>query len=469
MPRWWPNVAKVALPADLESRLRVRVRVDCPVSGIGRQPWHWARTDSRIDADLALADRRIPNLLRCARTGFVAAQCLYQEETNIMEQRLEQLLARRVDTWALRVAITDQMGAREHLTVAETASFNAYTAQLAGIDQRIAQVTAEIERSGLNNPNVVRIRNLQDRGATGGWASRAATALIGGAGEARAVTSGNIDLPTLVEPSVSAKPRPGRLIDLLVTRQAVESPAFEYLRQSVRTNNAAVVADYGDKPTSVNTTVPVQDSVRVVAHISEDVPIRYWLDHSEVVDWLQTEMVEGVLDALEAQVIAGSGTGINMTGLLTVAGTTAVAYATDVPTTLRKAITALQVLGVAPTAWVLNPADAEAIDLLRYESGGDDAVNAGYLLDGFSNGIAGSANVFGGSDIQRVISNSIPAGVAVLGDWSKIKLYIRDATNLVIDAGGDNFTNNTARIRAEGRFGVGHLMPSSFAKVDLTA
>jgi hypothetical protein len=157
-----------------------------------------------------------------------------------------------------------------------------------------------------------------------------------------------------------------------------------------------------------------------------------------------------------------------MTGLLTVAGTTAVAYATDVPTTLRKAVTALQVLGVQPTAWALNPADAEAIDLLRFTSGGASAVSAGFLLDGFNNGVAGSANVFGGSEIQRVISNSVPAGVAVLGDWSKLKLYIRETTNLVVDASGENFTNNTARLRAEGRFGVGHLMPSCFAKVDLT-
>ena len=52
--------------------------------------------------------------------------------------------------------------------------------------------------------------------------------------------------------------------------------------------------------------------------------------------------------------------------------------------------------------------------------------------------------------------------------FTGIKLYIREATNLVVDASGDNFTNNTARIRAEGRFGVGHLMPACFAKVDLT-
>jgi hypothetical protein len=41
-------------------------------------------------------------------------------------------------------------------------------------------------------------------------------------------------------------------------------------------------------------------------------------------------MAEGVLDALEAQAISGSGAGENMTGIPSVAGTRAVAFATDV-------------------------------------------------------------------------------------------------------------------------------------------
>ncbi|WP_197373466.1 phage major capsid protein [Mycolicibacterium baixiangningiae] len=356
-------------------------------------------------------------------------------------------------------------------TPAEQARAEELNAELDTLGPQITELVRELKRAGYGNPGAVAARTAQQRVSShtrgDGWAARAAAALLGG-GERRAVTSGSVDLPTLVEPTVSAKPRPGRLIDLLVNRQVIDAPAYVYVRQSVRTNNATAVADFADKPTSVSTGVPVEDRPRVIAHLSENVPIRYWQDHTEVIDWLNTEMVEGVLDALEAQVIRGNGTGENMEGLLTVTGTTAVAYTADVATTLRKAVTALQVLGVAPNAWVLNPADAEAVDLLRFNWGGEGAAAAGFLLDGFQSTNAGSGNVFGGNDIQRVVSNSVPAGTAVLGDWSKLKLYIRETTRLDYDASGDQFTNNTARIRAEGRFGVGHLMPSCFAKVDLT-
>src|SRR5204862_2775132 len=113
-------------------------------------------------------------------------------------------------------------------------------------------------------------------------------------------------------------------------------------------------------PTSTLTIAPVQDRARVVAHLSEPAPIRLLSDVAGLQNWLASEMAEGVLDALEAQVIAGDGTGENFTGLLTVAGTRAQAFATDVITTVRKAFTTLQTVGEQPNAVVLSLADAEA-------------------------------------------------------------------------------------------------------------
>lgn len=390
----------------------------------------------------------------------------------MLEHRLRRMIDARNELLAKRAAIIDRCmaeGARD-LTAAETAEFNQLSEASDTATRQLAELTNDLERSGRGNAGaeaVTQANAKRDNGAGSAWAQRAARAILGD-GETRAVNSGNIDLPTLVESTVEPMPRPQRLIDLLVSRKQITSPAYQYVRQTTRSNNAATVPDYGTKPTTVLRGTPIDDRVRVVAHLSEDVPVRYWEDHPEVIEWLDSEMVDGVLDALEFQVISGDGVGENMEGLLTVAGTTPVAYTTDVPTTLRKAVTALQVKGVQPSAWVLNPADAEAIDLLRYNWGGAAAAPAGYLLDGFQTGTAGSGNVFGGSDIQRVVSNSVPAGTAVLGDWSKLRLYIRQGTTLLVDFAGDNFTNNTGRIRAEGRFGVGHLMPSAFAKVDLT-
>ena len=42
----------------------------------------------------------------------------------------------------------------------------------------------------------------------------------------------------------------------------------------------------------------------------------------------------------------------------------------DLPTTLRSAVCKLQILGETPTGWALNPTDAQAVDLLRWSTGG---------------------------------------------------------------------------------------------------
>lgn len=389
---------------------------------------------------------------------------------------LEGLTALRDEFNAARAAITDGVRAagRDHLTVEEDQHFRALSDGVADLNHRIS----DWHRSGRGNPAVAAARGamvVDPSGSRDGWAERAATGILSMGGEARAVVSGSIDLPSLIEPQVEALPRPERLIDLLVSRKTLANGvAFEYLRQTVRTTAAAPVADLANKPISTYTMTPVTGAAVVLAHLSEGVPIRYWQDHMEVVHWLETEMMEGVLDSLERQVIQGTGVGINLEGLLKVAGTTAVGWAGDLGTTLRSALTALQVAAVRPNAWVLHPADAARIDLARWNipgTPGEDAPDTEpgpYLHDGYTNGIAASANILGGPGIQRVVSTSVPVGTAILGDWPKLRLYVREQMRLDIDASGANFVNNTATLRAECRVGVGHLQPAAFAIVALT-
>lgn len=388
--------------------------------------------------------------------------------------KLERLLTRRVDTWALRTAIIDKVTAdgRDDLTMDETRHFDALTEQLAEIDQQIAETREDYERSGRGNPGAEAAARANACGGNsrgGGWAARAATALQKMGGESRAVTSGSIDVPQLIEPNITRMARPQRLIDLLTSRKPLQSNAFEFYRQSVRTNAAAPVADAATKPTSTFTVDPVTDRARVIAHLSEPVPLRLFVDHDELVNFLSSELREGVLDALEHEAIQGDGTGEHMAGLLHTTGVTAVDFDTDVPTTLRGAVTALQLAGVTPTGWVMHPNDAATIDLLRYQWGGADAADAGFLLDGFQNGTTGSGNVFGPTT-PRVVSPSIPAGTAILGDWAQLRLYVKEDVRIDVDTSGpDLFDKNLVKLRGEGRFGIGVLRPASFAVVDLTA
>lgn len=291
------------------------------------------------------------------------------------------------------------------------------------------------------------------------WAVKAADSMAAAAKKlgVKALTSGSIDIPALIRTDVVSMPeRPDRLIDLLINRENISGNEYEFLHQTLRQNNAAPVADHAQKPESVFTVTPVEGRARVIAHLSEPLPERFFADHKSLIRWLEGEMYMGVVDALEAQIINGSGIGENMTGVNNTAGITVVPFATDTLTTLRKARTALQIKRETPTGWVFNPADAEGLDLLR------EGTSGMFLSAG-----PGLSNILG--NIPVTISTSITAGTALLGDWRQVRLFVREGTRLDADRSGQLFKNNEVVLRAEGRFGIGVLRPQAIATVDLVA
>lgn len=177
----------------------------------------------------------------------------------------------------------------------------------------------------------------------------------------------------------------------------------------MRTNNAAPTADLAQKPITVLTVEPVVDRCRVVATLSEPLPLRIWLDEPAITSWLTAQLAGAVLDEIETQTISGDGTGENFRGIVNTAGISHVAFATDPSTTLRKTITALQNLGEVPTGWALNPVDA-ALDLERWGTGG------GFLHGGYENGSTeGTIDNILGSGTTRIVSPNV---LEVLGTHS---------------------------------------------------
>ena len=288
------------------------------------------------------------------------------------------------------------------------------------------------------------------------WASTAAKALTGLASRAagtKALTSGSYTLPAVMVDAVSDPQVARSLLQLIPQREQLQNN-FGYLRQTVRENNAAPVADNALKPTSVFTFDEVEDRCRVVAHLSEPFPQRYLQDHTEAVALLEFEMAYGVLTALEEQVLSGDGTGENITGVLSTTGVSQVAFATDAVTTLRRARTALDVKEEAPSAWVFHPADAEALDLLRENGTTGDFLTLNRVL----------------GTIPFVTSNAVPAGQALLGDWRQVQLLVRESSRIDVNTGGDDlFKKNQVMLRAEMRLGFYLRRPQALAVVDLTA
>ncbi len=234
---------------------------------------------------------------------------------------------------------------------------------------------------------------------------------------------------------------------------------YSFLRQVARTNNAAPVADLAQKPTSLYTVEEVEGRYRVIAHLSERVPQRFFHDDKTLAEFLAREMANGLEEEVEAQILTGDGIGENLTGILNTSGIHTQAFTTDLLTTTRKALTQLQSTGITPTAWALNPADAEAFDLLR-EGTGDGA----FLLGG-----PGSAAGTSLWTLPRVPSVAVPAGTAVLADWEGAELKTRQAATLHMDVAAANFEENTVRFRVEGRYGLAVVQPAAFVEVSLTS
>lgn len=151
-------------------------------------------------------------------------------------------------------------------------------------------------------------------------------------------------------------------------------------------------------------------------------------------------MEAGLYLALENQVVHGDGTGENLTGLLNTSGIIVQAFATDALTSIRKAMTSLEVYGITPTALVLNPVDAEPLDLPR-----DSGATGRYLL-----GDPGGDGVEKLWKVPRVPSIAVPAGTAVLGDWQQAQVIVREDATLALDRSAENFTKNLVTVRLEG-------------------
>lgn len=289
--------------------------------------------------------------------------------------------------------------------------------------------------------------------------ARSMTAEIDGQ---KSLITGSIGVPSPIETDVVAMSEAPRSLLELIPAKGLgggfgTGNSFSFLRQTTRTNNAAPVADGALKPTSVYSLAEIEDRVRVIAHLSEPVPERYFADHSNLEDFLRNEMESGLFLALENQVVHGDGTGENLTGLLNTSGIITQAFVTDALTSIRKAMTSLEVYGITPTALVLNPVDAEALDLLR-----DSGATGKYLLgDPAGDGVEKLWKV------PRVRSNAVAAGTAILGDWQQAQVVVREDATLALDRSGTNFTKNLVTMRLEGRFGFAVKRPNAFAEIAL--
>jgi HK97 family phage major capsid protein len=305
-------------------------------------------------------------------------------------------------------------------------------------------------------------------GGTSRWAADLSSKLARPHGGKAVLEAGSVVVPTpLVGDVVREGERPEWVFQL-IQRVPVDGDLFRFMRQTVRTLNAAPVAEGGTKPTSTVTAESVDDRCRTLAHISEAVARQKIDDSSMLAQFLDAELRYGVLLALDAQVINGNGTGENFTGILQTSGIQVQAWAGSIFDTTRTAVTALELAHIPPSSWVLHPHDWEVLELIR------EGTEGLFVLGGSGAGsdrlpVNRAARTLWG--IPVVVSDAITEGVGVLGDFNgSVRLMLREDTRVDVSENvGDDFSKNLVRFRAEMRANVAVTRPAGFVSVDLTA
>ena len=267
---------------------------------------------------------------------------------------------------------------------------------------------------------------------------------------------GLVDMGTLMRPLT---------IRDLITIGSTDSDVVEYVVMSSFTNSAAPI---GEATATSGSSGAAPESALGMTVVTQNVkPIAHWVpatrralaDAGQLRTTIDTFLRYGIDEELEDQILNGSGSGDNFTGLHNTSGITAQAYTTDLLTTLRQARTKVKVTGRAmPTAYVLHPNDWEDLDLLK------DGENR-YYYGGPS--VLGNPRLWG---LPVVESEAQTEGQGAVTDWRLVTLWDREATQIYVsDSHSDFFVRRIVAVLAEMRAAFGHLRPAAFVEIDLTA
>lgn len=358
-----------------------------------------------------------------------------------------------------------ELAAKSDLTDAELDEANRLPGQIQSLRDRITkdaeasdtlkQIAAD-GKGPAGGPRYLRLKSP----AT---ATRLAEGMLAGSGDGAKslLPSGESVAPVEVVPTPIAEGRPAAgLLDFVPV--IPDSPArFDFLRQTLRDLNAAPVAVGGVKPTSSLGLERVPGELKVVAHLSDPIDHYMLQDFAALEQFVAVEMLFGLVQAIEAQLLAGDGLGQNLTGILGTTGVLQQAFATDALTSTRKAITQLERQGLEPTGFVFAPEDWEAIELARTDSGAGKLELVDSPVDRAARRLHG---------VPVAVSAGLTAGQGLL--------LSRDAVALRIDSGiqlrwsenvGDSFERNEIRARAEVRAAVQVSRPGGVVVVDLSA
>jgi HK97 family phage major capsid protein len=256
---------------------------------------------------------------------------------------------------------------------------------------------------------------------------------------------------------VAMERRPLRVRDLL-TVIPVQSDSVKYAKQTLRTNNARIVAETTGKPYSQYKWEKETATVETIAHLAK-LTLQAIADAPRLAAEVESEMRYGLAFAEEGEILNGDGTSGHLDGLLH----QATAYAVPAGVVTGNVITPVDMLRVAilqihlafasPDGQVLNPVDMANMELLRR-----DADKGGGYIFGSPDADTGVARLW---RLPVVESASMAVGNFLVGAFKyAASLYDREGVQVLISTENDtDFENNEATMRCESRIGLGVRRP----------
>lgn len=275
------------------------------------------------------------------------------------------------------------------------------------------------------------------------------------------ITSADVSTGVKREPFIdsliSLERQPLRIRNLL-TIVPVQSDAVKYGKQTLRTNNARIVAEGTPKPYSNYKWEDATATIETIAHLAK-LTLQALADAPRLAAEVESEMRFGLAMAEEAEILNGDGTTGHLSGLVD----NATAYA--VPSgmesgniltpidRLRVAMLQIHLAYAVPDGHVLNPINVAEIDLIRR----DPDKGGGYLF-GNPDGDTGTKRLW---RLPVVESPSMVVNEFLTGAFKySVHLYDRAGVAVAISTeNDDDFETNKATMRCESRIGLGVRRP----------
>lgn len=257
----------------------------------------------------------------------------------------------------------------------------------------------------------------------------------------------------------------GTLLGLLNKPELTSGDAYRFRRQTTRDEDAAQFVPKGaKKPEAAFGYEVIDDRVRTLAVLSEPIAIQDLQDVPLLREDVANELANRIIWRLENAVVSGAQTdeddaGREMfDGILNVTGVREQPYLDSPFRTIRRSLTVLEATGYDPNDLTigLNPVTWEALET-ETDADGRPLFSGLYT--------ARQEPILFGRPVR--LSNQIGEGESIVADWRHGMVTMRTDIELAWSDGGEEFSRNQVRFRADLRAGFNLAQPGAFVHAAL--